>query len=92
MSTFRARFTVEDGTLTVSRPLLAPEPVADVIDTVLYRVTDAETAGRLSSVELVMETPDETGTPIGDGIASTTSGPLDVEASTFDGGNAQVTR
>jgi hypothetical protein len=76
VSTYRASVRVDDGTLHTSRPLTAPEFVRDLVDSVVYDVTQPERAGQLTSVELVFETPDESDTPIGDGITATSSAPL----------------
>jgi hypothetical protein len=76
VSTYRASVRVDDGMLHTSRPLTAPEFVRDLVDSVVYDVTQPERAGQLLSVELVFETPDESSTPIGDSIAATSSTPL----------------
>jgi hypothetical protein len=75
MTTFRATVRVDDGTLHVSRPLTAPERVGDMIDSLVYGVTDSAGADVLS-VELVVETPGESDTPIADGVVGTSSTPL----------------
>ena len=74
MSTYRATVSVEDGTLHVSRPLTAPERVTDLVDSVVWAVTEG--AGTLSTVELTFETHEDSGTPIGDSVSGTSSAPL----------------
>jgi hypothetical protein len=80
VSTYRAQVRVEDGTLHTSRPLLAPDPVTELVESVVYDMTNPDT-GRAQrgvlSVELVVETGDESQTPIGDSSVGTTSTPLD---------------
>jgi hypothetical protein len=75
VSTYRASVHVDDDDmLHTSRPLNAPEKVAEVIDSVLYDVQNA--AGSLRRVEVTVETAFDSGTPIGDGISGTSSEPL----------------
>jgi hypothetical protein len=80
VSTYRAQVRVEDGTLHTARPLLAPEPVTEIVESVVYDMTNPDT-GRaqrgVSSVELVIVTEDESETPIGDSSVGTVSEPLD---------------
>jgi hypothetical protein len=77
MSTFRASVSVDDDTLTTSRPLTAPTEVGDMIDQAVYAMTDGGAAAAgVTSVELVVETSDESDTPIGDSISGTSSQPL----------------
>lgn len=76
MSTFRASVTINEGVLHTSRPLLAPEPVRDLIDSVVYDVSQPERSGSFASVEVVIETPDESEHPIGDAALGTMSTPL----------------
>jgi hypothetical protein len=76
MTTFRASIAVDEDTLTTSRPLTAPEAVADLFASVEYGVTDADRRGGIVSVEVVVETSGESETPIGDSLSTTTSTPL----------------
>lgn len=79
MSTYRASVRVEDGTLHTSRPLFAPEPVTELVDSVVYDMTNPDTgraARGVLSVELVVETDEESQTPIGDSSVGTVSEPL----------------
>lgn len=78
MSTFRAIVHVDDGTLHTSRPLTAPEKVADMFDSVVYDMAqpDGPHTSGVVSVELVVETSGESETPIGDSVAGTSSTPL----------------
>jgi hypothetical protein len=77
MTTFRASVSVDDDTLTTSRPLTAPEPVGDLIDSAVYAMTDggAASAG-VTSIELTVETSGESDTPIADSVSGTSSQPL----------------
>jgi hypothetical protein len=74
VSTFRSSLTVQDGMLHTSRPITAPEQVADLFDSLLYAVQrgDAE----VTSIELVVETPDESEHPIADSVTGSSSTPL----------------
>lgn len=74
MTTFTAAARVDDGTLFVSRPLTAPEPVRDAIDALVYGISEGS-PGEVLSFEVTFETPD-TGTAIGDSISATSSTPL----------------
>lgn len=81
MSTYRASVHVDDGMLHTSRPLTAPEPVGDMIDSVVYDMSKPDgpaTAGVLS-VEVVVETAGRSDTPTGDSIAARSSQPLPSE-------------
>jgi hypothetical protein len=74
MSTYRARVSVDNGTLRTARPLTGPDSVRDLVDLVVDRIV---TSGEESlSVDLVIETPGESDTWIGDSIAATSSTPL----------------
>jgi hypothetical protein len=84
VSTFRARVSVDDGTLHTSRPLTAPEHVRDLIDSVVYDVSQPERAGLFAAVELVIETPEESEHPIADSVTGTSSVPLDAGHMTVD--------
>lgn len=75
MSTYRAIVRVEDGMLHTSRPLTAPDPVREMIDSLEYAARDAGSSGDLT-VDLTVETPGESGTPIGDSVSGTSSTPL----------------
>jgi hypothetical protein len=75
MSTFTAAARVDDGTLFVSRPLTAPEPVRDMIDALVFTLTDDATVGEVLSFEVTFETAGESDTPVGDSIAATSSTP-----------------
>jgi hypothetical protein len=68
---------VEGETLHTSRPLTAPEPVRDLIESAVYAMTDGQAylAG-VTSVELVIESSEVSETPIGDGITADTVQPL----------------
>jgi hypothetical protein len=61
--------------LHTSRPLLAPEPIAALIDGAVY-ATQAH-SGDIVNVELVVESATDSDTPLGDSIAGTSSTPLD---------------
>lgn len=74
MSTYRASVRVDGDTLTTARPLTAPDEVRDVVDSLVFTVT--ESGGKLTAVELTFETADESATPIGDDVVGTTSRPL----------------
>lgn len=77
MTTYRTTVRVDDGMLHTSRPLLAPEKVADMIDSLVYGVTEvASVGGDVLSVELVIETAAMSEHPIGDSVAGTSSTPL----------------
>jgi hypothetical protein len=77
MSTFRASVSVEGDTLTTSRPLTAPEPVGDLIDSAVYQMTDGgAVAAGVTSIELVVDVEGESETPIGDSVSGTSSQPL----------------
>ncbi len=75
MSTYRASVEVGDGTLTVSRPLTAPERVVDLVDAVAYAARDARPDDRVT-VTFAIETADESDTPLADSIVGTSSRPL----------------
>lgn len=91
MSTFRASVSVDDDTLTTSRPLTAPEQVGDLIDSAVYAMTDggAVSAG-VTSIELVVEVSGESETPIGDSVSGTSSQPLTSGDDDEDGVSATV--
>lgn len=92
MSTFRARVEVSDDTLTTSRPLTAPEPVRDLIDSAVYAMTDGgAVASGVTSIELTVETSGESDTPIADSISGTSSQPLTSSDDDEDGVSATVT-
>jgi hypothetical protein len=59
--------------LTVARPLTAPDPVGDMIDSLVYDMTKdgGAAASGVTSVELTVETSAESDTPVGDSIAAT---------------------
>jgi hypothetical protein len=80
VSTYRAQVRVEDGTLHTARPLFAPDPVTELVESVVYDMVNPET-GRaqrgILSVQLVVETDEESQTPIGDSSTGTVSAPLD---------------
>ena len=71
MTTFRASVRVDDGTLHTSRPLTAPERVADLIDDIA-----AQVGGDVLSIDVTVETVGESDTPIGDSVVGTSSTPL----------------
>jgi hypothetical protein len=75
MTTFRALVRVDDGTLHVSRPLTAPEPVADLIEQLVYAIT-GDQGIVFQSIDLEVETADPSETPVGDSISATSSTPL----------------
>jgi hypothetical protein len=79
VSTYTASVRVEGGMLHTSRPLTAPEPVGDMIDRVVYDMTQTEVAAVVTSVELVVETAGESETPIGDSVQGTSSTPLEAD-------------
>lgn len=74
MSNYTASVRVSDGMLHTSRPLTAPEPVQDLIESVLYAVRDS--AGAISEVTVEVGTPEESDTPIADSVGGTSSTPL----------------
>lgn len=74
MSTYRASVRVDDDVLHTSRPLTAPEEVVDLIGWTTDRVV--ESGGRLTGVELVFDTDEESDTPIGDSVTVPSSQPL----------------
>jgi hypothetical protein len=77
VSTYRTNVRVDDGTLYTARPLTAPEKVADMIDSLIYQVTEvASVGGDVLTVDLTIETAQDSGTPIGDGVVGTSSAPL----------------
>lgn len=76
MSTYRATVRIEDGTLHTARPLTAPEHAADLIDSVVYSMQDPGRSGALQSVEVVIVTTEDSGTPIGDSVTGSSSTPL----------------
>jgi hypothetical protein len=80
VSTYRASVRVEDGVLHTSRPLFAPDPVAELVDSVVYDMTNPDT-GRAQrgvlSVDLAVETDEQSESPIGDSSVGTVSAPLD---------------
>jgi len=71
VTTFRASVRVDDGTLHTSRPLTAPERVADLIDDIA-----AQVGGDVLSIDVTVETVGESDTPIGDSVVGTSSTPL----------------
>jgi hypothetical protein len=75
VSTYTASVRVDDGMLHTSRPLTAPEKVGDVIDAIVYDLRDGDSP--IVSVELIVETSDESQTPIGDSVQGTSSTPID---------------
>jgi hypothetical protein len=75
MSTFTAAARIDDGTLYVSRPLTAPEPVRDMIDALVYTLSDDEKLGEVTSFEVTFETAGESDTPVGDSITGSSSMP-----------------
>lgn len=91
MTSYRAQVRVEDGMLHTSRPLTAPDPVADMIDGVSYPLRDGDSP--IVSVEVVIETSTDSETPIGDSVSATSSTPIgdSVDASVGDAEPAQVT-
>jgi hypothetical protein len=76
VTTYRARVSVDDGTLHTSRPLTAPEVVSDMIDSVVYTVREDGARVGVTGVELTFETAGESQTPIGDTIVGTSATPL----------------
>src|SRR4051794_36447470 len=74
MSTFRASVRVDDGMLHTARPLTAPDKVTELVDSVLYAVANGD--GSVTSVDLTVDTVEESGTPIGDSSVGTSSQPL----------------
>lgn len=75
MSTYRATIRIEDGMLHTARPLTAPDVVTTMIDSVVYDIREGGGAEILSA-ELVVETATDSGTPLGDSIAATSSAPV----------------
>jgi molybdopterin converting factor small subunit len=71
---YRASVHVDEGMLHTSRPILAPDPVGELIESVLYDVRGGD--GSIVSVDVVIETSGESETPIGDATAGTSSTPL----------------
>lgn len=76
MTTYRASVHVDGGMLHTSRPMTAPDPVSELVESVLYDVRNGD--GTIGSVELVVETTGTSDTPLGDSVAGTSSTPLDV--------------
>jgi hypothetical protein len=78
VSTYTASVRVDGGTLHTSRPLTAPPKVADMIDSLVYDMSqsDGPTAAGVTSVELTVQTSGQSDTPIGDSAQGTTSTPL----------------
>lgn len=74
MTTYRATVRVEDDTLHTSRPLLTPEQVTTLIDSVVWDV--ANSGGQVTTVALIIESAIESDTPVGDGIAAESHEPL----------------
>jgi hypothetical protein len=64
------------STLHTSRPLTAPDEVANLVDWAVDRVAAAE--GKLLAVDLTFETAGESDTPVGDSIAATSTAPVGV--------------
>lgn len=79
MTTFSASVRIDDGTLHVSRPLTAPEPVGDLIDSAVYTLTSGTASGVLS-IDMTIEAAGESQTPIGDSITGTSSTPINASA------------
>jgi hypothetical protein len=77
MTTFSASVRVDDDMLHVSRPLTAPEAVADMIESLIYGMTSGGSSqAGVTSVEVVVETAGESDTPIADSVTGTSSTPL----------------
>jgi hypothetical protein len=78
VSTYNASVRVDGGTLHTSRPLTAPEVVADMFDSLVYDMarSDGPAASGVTSVEVTVETSGQSDTPIGDAAQGTTSTPL----------------
>ena len=74
MSTFRARVSVDDGTLHTARPLTAPPQVLRLLELVGLDVADPDS--EVTAVELVIETASESEHPIADSVVGTSSAPL----------------
>lgn len=74
MSHYSARVEVADGTLHVSRPLTAPDPVDELVESARYAVVDS--GGAITAVSIEVDTPDESATPIGDSVTATSSTPI----------------
>jgi hypothetical protein len=75
MSTYRATIRVEEGMLHTARPLTAPDVVTTMIDSVVYDVREGG-GGEIISAEITVETATDSGTPLGDSIAATSSAPV----------------
>jgi hypothetical protein len=75
MSTYKASIRVEDGMLHTARPLTAPDVVTTMIDSVVYDVREGG-GGAIVSAEITVETATDSGTPLGDSIAATSSAPV----------------
>jgi hypothetical protein len=66
-----------------ARPLTAPPAVVEVIDSVLHDLANGD--GTVRSVEVVVETREDSDTPLGDSIAGTSSEPLPAGRRADDG-------
>jgi hypothetical protein len=74
VTTYRATVRVEDDTLHTARPLLAPDPVGTLIDSVAWDV--ANSGGQVTAATLIVESAVDSDTPVGDGIAAESHEPL----------------
>jgi hypothetical protein len=89
VTTFRALVRVEDGVLHTSRPMTAPEPVSDLIESLVYAVT-SETGSVFRTIDLEVETVDVSETPVGDSISATSSTPLGQHEAPDDGDDDEL--
>lgn len=74
MSTYRLVARVRDDVLSTERSLTAPDAVVTLFDSAVWDLVNS--GGALSDVRLQVDTPDDSGTPIGDGIGVESSEPL----------------
>jgi hypothetical protein len=86
VSTYTASVRIEDGMLHTSRPLTAPDAVGRDVRLGGVRHVPARRARDVGvvSVELAVDTSDESETPIGDSVRGTSSQPLDPEPATAE--------
>jgi hypothetical protein len=88
VSTYRATVRIDDGTLTLARPLTAPDRVVSLIDSMVYDVT--QPGADVTSIDLTIETGSESDTPVGDSITATSSEPLPILSGDLDDDEDEV--
>jgi hypothetical protein len=74
VSTYRASVRVENGTLYTARPVTAGAAVGELLDHAVLVASQA--AGEVLTIDVTVETAEDSGTPLADGVVGTSSAPL----------------